>query len=288
MSGGKGGSDKTKTTTTSEPWSGVQPYLTSAYQKASTLYGQGAPGYYPNQTVAPMSGYTEGSIDSLFNRGLNGSPTVAAANQSTQDTLGGNYLNGNQYLSGAINAATQPLLQNFTNTIMPSLDSMYSSAGRYGSGAQDQSRQQAAQTLEGQIGNISTNMAYSNYNDERQRMMQAGLLAPTLAQQDYADIAAMGQAGQGIDQYNQGLINANIDKYNYNANAPWNFLNDYVGLLNGAVGGSSTTTATQPNSTGGASGALGGALSGAGIGSTFGPWGTAAGALLGGLSGYFM
>lgn len=290
-----GGNDKAKTVTTQEPWSGVQPYLTQAYNQAKNIYSQGAPGYYPGQTTAPMSGYTEGALDSMFNRGLQGSPTVNAAKQMTTDTLQGNYLNSNQYLQGAINAAQQPLIQNWQNTVMPGLDSMYSSAGRYGSGAQDASHQQAASTLGQQLGNISSQMSYQNYGDERARMMQAGLMAPSLAAQDYADIGSMLQAGQGFDQFNQGMINANIDKFNYLNNAPWNYLNDYVGLLNGAVGGATTTTGTQGSSTGGIGGALGGALSGAATGAYLGSLvpgiGTAAGAgagmLAGGAAGIF-
>jgi hypothetical protein len=170
---------------------------------------------------------------------------------------------------------------------MPGIDSNFSAAGRYGSGMQQGAYNDANQTLAQQVGDIGTNMSYQNYGDERQRQMQAMLFAPEMAAQDYQDLAMLGQAGQGYDQYNQNLINADIEKYNYNQNSDWNFLNDYIGLLNGASGSSSTVK--QPGQAGMSplTGALGGAMSGASLGSAFGPIGTGIGALAGGLFGGF-
>lgn len=280
------GDQKTKTTTTSEPWSGVQPYLTGAYGQAQALYNRGAPGYYPGQTVAPMSSYTKNSLDATAQRAAYGSDMVRTAQGQLTSTMNGDYLNaGNPYFQGAVNAATRPMINAFNDQVMPGLDSNFSSAGRYGSGAHALASSDAGAQLTDQIGDVSSQMAYQNYGDERQRQIQAQMFAPQLAREDYNDLAMLGAAGQGYDQYNQGLINANIDRFNYNNNAQWNFLNDYIGLLNGAVGGSSTTTGTQPSSSSPITGAVGGALAGAGTGSTFGPMGTAAGAIIGGIGG---
>ena len=286
----KGGSDSTKSTTTTEPWSGVQSYLKGAYADAESIYNRGAPGYYPGSTVAPLSGYTTGALDTLFNRGQQSSAVGDAAQGSAIGTLNGDYLNNNQYLGGAIDAATRPLIENYQNNIAPGIDSMFSMGGRYASdpeSAHAQMAQQAGTNLNRQIGDISSQMAYQNYNDERQRMMQAGLMAPSLAGMDYTDIQAMGQAGQGFDQYNQQLINSDIDKWNYLQNADWNMVNDYLGLLNANNYGTSQTVQKQPGTStfGNAiNGAAGGALAGAGVG---GPWGALIGGGLGLLSGIF-
>lgn len=268
-----GGNTKTKTTT--EPWSGVKPYLLQGYQDARDLYDQGAPGYYPGQTIAPMSDYTRNALDATAQRAAYGSDVTRAAQGQLTDTINGKYLNSNPYLQGAINAAIQPITNAFSSEVMPGIDSNFSSAGRYGSGMQGQAYSDAEQNLGQQIGNVSQQMSYQNYGDERQRQMQAMLFAPQMAQQDYYDLSMLGQAGQGYDQYNQSLINGDIDKYNYNNNAQWNFLNDYIGLLNGATGGSSTTTAPRQGGVNPITGALGGAATGFGFGGL-------PGALLGG------
>lgn len=279
------GGGKTKTTTTTEPWSGVKPYLIGGYKDAKNLYDQGAPGYYPWETLAPMSSYSKDALDATAQRAAYGSDVVRSAQGQLTNTINGDYLNSNPYLQGAINAAVKPITDAFSNQVMPGIDSSFSSAGRYGSGAQTQAYSDAENNLGQQVGNVATNMAYQNYGDERQRQMQAMLFAPQMAQQDYNDLAMLGQAGQGYDQYNQNLINANIDKYNYNNNKDWNFLNDYIGLLNGATGGSSTTTAPRQGSTSPLTGALGGALSGAYLGSVIPGIGTGLGAIGGGLLG---
>ena len=285
---GKGSGDsKTKTTTSTEPWSGVKPYLTSGYQDAQSLYNQGAPSYYGGQTTAPMSSYSKQALDATAQRAAAGSPVVSAAQGQLQKTINGDYLNSNPYLQGAINAAVQPITNAFSSEVMPGIDSNFSAAGRYGSGLQGAAYNDANAQLGQQIGNVSSQMAYQNYGDERQRQIQSMFFAPQMAQQDYNDLSMLGQAGQGYDQYNQNLINADVSKYNYNQNKDWNYLNDYIGLLNGATGSSSTTTTPQQGSTAGGAitGALGGAMGGAYLGSIIPGIGTGLGALGGGLLG---
>ncbi len=282
---GKSSGGKTKTTTTTEPWSGVKPYLLSGYKDAQALYNSGAPGYYPGQANAPMSSYTKQSLDATAQRAAYGSPLVDAAQGQLQKTINGEYLNSNPYLQGAINAAVQPITNAFSSEVMPGIDSNFSAAGRYGSGLQGAAYNDANDTLARNIGNVSTNMAYQNYGDERQRQIQSMFFAPQMAQQDYADLAMLGQAGQGYDQYNQNLINSDIEKWNYLQNADWNYLNDYIGLLNGATGGSSTTKAPGQAPMSPITGALGGAMAGASLGSAIPGVGTLFGALGGGLLG---
>jgi len=279
------GGNKTQTTTSSEPSSLVKPYLTSGYKDAESLYKQGAPAYYSGQTTAPMSGFTMGALDSMAQRGSQGSDLTRAAQGQLTGTLSGDYLNGgNPAFQGALNAAIRPMQQTFQNTVMPGIDSNFSGAGRYGSGAHAMATGDAANDLMTGIGDVSSQMAYQNYSDERQNQIRGMLFAPELANQDYRDIEAMGQAGQGFDQYNQNLINADIQKYNYTQNKDWNFLNDYIGLLNGATGSSSTTTSPQ-QSVNPFTGALGGAFTGASIGSAIPGIGTGIGALGGGAMG---
>lgn len=254
----KGGGD-TKTKTTTEPWSGVKPYLLGGYKDAQNLYEQGAPEYYPNQSIAPMSSYSKNALDATAQRAAYGSDVTRAAQDELVKTIGGQYLNSNPYLQGAIDAAVQPITNAFRSEVMPGIDSNFSAAGRYGSGLQGEAYDDANAQLAQQIGNVSTQMAYQNYGDERQRQIQGMLFAPEMARQDYIDLGMLGQAGEGYDNYNTKLINADIEKWNYQQNADWNFLNDYIGLLNGATGGATTTK--QPNQNNGWTGILGGLLS---------------------------
>lgn len=264
-----GGNDKT--TQKVEPWSGVKPYLLDAYQNAANLYAKGPPQYYPGQQIAPLSGYSKNAYDALAQRAAYGSDVNRAAQSQITDTINGKYLNGNPYLSGAIDTAVRPITQAFTDQVMPGIDSNFSAAGRYGSGLQGAAYNDANTVLAQQIGDVSTQMSYQNYVDERNRQMQAMGMAPQIANQDYVDIAALGQAGQGYDQYNQSLIDANIDKWNYNQNINWDFLTNYIGLLNG--NNYSTQTTKTPKQGNAWTSILGGALSAVPVlGSAYNAW----------------
>lgn len=271
MGGGSKGT--TKQTTSAEPWKGVQPYLKSAFKDLGTVYKEGAPDYYPGDTVAPQSDYTKSALDQLAARGAAGSQVTDAAQNELMKTMNGDYLNGETPgFKGALDAATRPITDNYTKSVIPNLESAFSSAGRYGGGAHADAESDAYSGMLREIGDVSSDMSYKNYGDERQRQIQGMLFAPQLAQQDYMDINAMGQAGAGIDQYNQAKIDADVGKYDYNSNKDLNWITQNLGTLMGTPWGQSQTAkGAQPSVF---SGALSGAMGGAGLGSLM----TAAGA----------
>jgi hypothetical protein len=94
-------------------------------------------------------------------------------------------------------------------------------------------------------------------------------------------------------QFQRGLaeddLAAQMERFNYLRDQPFQQQQALAGILQpgAGLGGSSTTVGKQPGGSR-AAGALGGALTGAQMGSSFGPWGTAIGAILGGAGGYFL
>lgn len=285
-SGNSSSGPTTTTRTVAEPWKGVQPFLTQGFKDATSQYVKGAPGYYPNATVAPLSGYTTSAIDWQADRAKAGSPLTAAAQGQLTKTMAGDYLDaGNPYFSRAVEGAIRPMLQQHQEVLMPQVDSAFAGAGRYGSDAHATAVARGNEGLLNQIGDTTSDMALKNYDAERMNQIRGMLFAPELAQQDYIDINALGQAGQGLDAYNQQQINASIDRYNYNQNAAMDWIGNYIGLLGNAPWGQ-TVTAQQPAPNAFTS-ALGGGLAGAGIGGAIGgPLGAGIGALGGGSLGW--
>ncbi len=84
--GGGGGQDDV--TTTSEPWSGLQPYLLDAYAQAQNLYNSGGPEYYPNATYTPFSGQQELAMAMMENRALQGNPYLTQVQNYAFQNLG--------------------------------------------------------------------------------------------------------------------------------------------------------------------------------------------------------
>jgi hypothetical protein len=93
-------------------------------------------------------------------------------------------------------------------------------------------------------------MAYQNYGDERQRMMQAAGLTPQLAAQDYFDIAQLAAAGSTRERNYQDLINAEIARFNYEQQLPYNKLARYLGMIQGDYGGTTQTTQSSVSAVG--------------------------------------
>jgi hypothetical protein len=76
-------------------------------------------------------------------------------------------------------------------------------------------------------------------------MMQANAQAPMLANQDYTDIGQLASVGDARQQLAQQNINAAIDRYNYNQNLPYNTLANFMRMIQGNYGSSSTQTTTN-------------------------------------------
>jgi len=157
-----------------------------------------------SSAAAPLLGNASDALG-----GFAGGRDLAAANQPRQaaddaitSSLRGDWLqSGNPYFSNAVESATRPLVDNFQKNIAPAIASQFSAAGRYGSGAQADALTQAASDLDRSVGDVSSNLAFQNWNQERQNM-----LANTgLALQDYGNAAQrqLGAAGQIADLYNQ-------------------------------------------------------------------------------------
>lgn len=215
-----GGTSKTQTVTqNNSPWSGVQPYLNTAYSNLDAKVKQGAPEYYPGQTVADFSPQQQQSIQGITNLASQGNPTLQSANQQLGKTINGDYLNQNPYFDQVAQQVRQPT------------DSAFSLGGRYGSGQHDAA-----------VAGALAPYAYQNYAAERQNQMNAINQAPALDQAQYYGQQQLGNVGAAIQQQGQNTINSNIDKYNYNTNKDYNWLNQYIGTLNGASGGSNVTT----------------------------------------------
>ncbi len=134
------------------------------------------------------------------------------------------------------------------------------------------------------LGGLAGNLA-SGQSDAQLRAVgqfpaiaQAGAIPGQLNSQ-FADWGAGFQDAALQDQLN---------RYNYYQNLPAQNLSRYSGIINGFGGmGGQQSSQFDPSTAQKGAGAVGGALGGAQLGSSFGPWGTAIGAVGGAALGYF-
>lgn len=239
----------TVNTTSSSPWSGQQPYLTTGFERAEELLDT-PKSYYPNDTVVPFSQQTEAGLQAQEARALQGSELTGAAQGLLSDTLAGDYLD-------AGNPAFAAMADRVQNTIRPRIDSQFASAGRYGGqGHQEQ--------MERTYGDIMAPLAFQNYQSERGAMQDAMRFAPELANQDYTDIAMLRDTGTAREGLARDQIASDIDRFNFEQQEPIDRLARYMSLVAGGRYGGDTQT-SQPYYTNTAGNILGGAQSAVGI-----------------------
>jgi hypothetical protein len=252
-----GGGSQTSTTK-SDPWSGQQPYLKYGFDQAEQNYQSNNPQYYQGSTVAPLSQTTQQAMQLQSMRALGGNPLVNASQKNMQDTVNGAYLNSNPYMDANFNAGADAITRTYGDAIRNNTAG-FEGAGRSGSGMQAFYNNQANDTLAKNLNNLYGQTYYNNYQNERGNQMSAAQMSPAFAQQDMTNLDALSSVGAAQDTNNQNILNSNIDRWNYGQNLESNKLQQYMGMIQGNYGGtSSTSTPTSSNP-------LGTILSGAGL-----------------------
>lgn len=278
--GGKGGgSAETETTSNSAPWGEQIPYLIGGtnsngdtvkgvFPEAARLYDSGglAGDYYNGSTVAPESDYTTQARQMVANRAANGSGIINTATDSTSNILNGNAQANNTGLN-ALNSFTEddnPYISDLYNkaagNAVATVNSNFSKAGRYGSGAQAAAVSDTASNLANQMYSNAYNQklnaagqSANAYNHGVNTQLAAATTGQSLGNQAYTDAAQLANAGASLDDYNQSVTDADVDRWNYNQQKDLIALQNYLNLVGGTYGGQSTSNS---ESSGGSSGGL--------------------------------
>jgi hypothetical protein len=212
--GGGGGSQQTgtqKITNSIDPM--LKPYVEFGLGEAKSQYQNPTP-YAPFQTYVDPSSQTLSALSGIESRAMAGSPLLRSAQEQSQRTIGGDYLSGNPFFTGAFQGATRDISNQFGQDVM-GIRSNLSSAGRYGSGAQTQLEARAADVLANRLSDVGGKLAYQNYSDERTRQEAATQNAPTMSQADYNDLSKLLATGTAREGYEQAAIQDQLARYQY-------------------------------------------------------------------------
>lgn len=271
--------NKTATTTPYQPAQGGLDAMLAAAQSAYNATPKTASFTGPNQDQTDAVNYLRSNAGAT-------STGVDGLRQLATDELAGKYLDPatNPYITGAVNAALNPIQQTLNKNIL-SISDAAQAAGAYGGDRSQLLKSTALNDWQTNSADTSANIYYQNYVNERNLQQGAGGLlsqANTLALEPAKILSSIGDQEQS---WNMAQIAAAQQ-------APWQGLSQWQSALGAAQPYSSTTTQGTDTSTasaagGGVGGALSGAVGGASAGSAFGPWGAAIGGVVGGLGGLF-
>jgi len=237
--GGSSGGGSSTTSTQLDPT--IKPFVKYGLEQAKGLYQSNTPAYYSGQTYIGPSAQTQAALQAQQARALAGNPLLTQAQQQQSDVISGNYLQNNPYFNQAMQGAAQGAQQNYYDAIKQAQGGA-SMAGRYGSGVSADIQNRAATTMSNTLANKYGELAYNNYAAERARQEAAAAGAPAMANADYADIAQLANVGKTAEDYQKTALQADIDRFNYQQNLPYQKLSAFLGAAYGAPAGQVSQT----------------------------------------------
>lgn len=185
--------------------------------------------YYPGQTVVGFSPETEMALSGLRQQAISGSPFIGAVQDVVMQNLTG----------------TNPLQAAAFRPAVEQVEAQFGKAGRYGSGYQQRA---VAEGL--------APMAYKAQQD-------AIAMAPAARDFGFADLETLAGIGAAREAQEQAELSADIEKFQFEQQAPQAALANYLASVQGGQLGSQQITPFYSNPlASGLSGALGGAILG--------------------------
>jgi hypothetical protein len=243
-----GGTTRQVTQSITDPT--TAPFKEFGLSEAKRLYQQAPMQYYPGQTVVGFSPETEMALSGLRQQAISGSPFIGAVQDVVMQNLTG----------------TNPLQAAAFRPAVEAVEAQFGKAGRYGSGYQQ--------------GAVASALAPMAYRAQQEAIAQA----PAARQLGFADLEALAGVGAAREAQEQAELSADIEKFQFEQQAPQAALANYLASVQGGQLGQQQITPQYSNPlASGLSGALGGAMLGGqvpGLGPLYG-------GLLGGAAGLF-
>jgi hypothetical protein len=187
-----------------------QPILSEAqnvFLRGLQAQSAAAPLY---QNIYGAAGFQPGApVYEQFAAGQFAPETAGLQNVAQQygNVAGGSFLTGSPYQQALIEQSTRPITEQLLEQTLPALQSQFSRAGRYGSGAQERAIEAATRAAARAVGETATNIGAQTYAQERgfqeaARGAQAGILGQIagLQQTGFGNILAGAQGLQGAQQ----------------------------------------------------------------------------------------
>jgi len=269
-------------TTTSSIDPTIHPYLTKGLERAESLFLTGQqPQFFPGQTYVSPSAATTDALAQQEAIARQQNPMLQQAQQAYQSSLsgigqtaGGGFLNANPYQAQMMQAATRPLEQAFSQQVLPGISSLYSKSGRLGSGAMERALGTATEGYGRALGDITSNIAGTQYQAERGLMQQAQLgqaalaqAAPSIYGQQFLPSQALSQVGAQQEAIAAQPLQEQMARYQFEQQLPYQQLQGYLSSVYGSpMGGYGTQTTQQPMYQNRTTNALTGAVAGGALG----------------------
>ena len=287
MSGGGG---DTKTTQNTAPWAGQQPYLAQIFQRAAEEYNTGPLEYFPGETVAPFAPETVEAQGALADYARGGATNLAQGAAGANQFALGPVLDvgNNPYVRGAAEASINPVIDALVEQALPAVRTGALEARGYGGSRQQLAEANAIRDSVRAMMDRTAGLYERAYGEGLDTFSHGLSVAPQTIRAGAIPSEMLDTVGQQKRDYDQAVIQSEINRHNFEEQKEWARLGQYLSLIMGNYGGTTEATGKAPGGNT-LSQALGGAATGAGLAGTFGagPVGMGIGAGVGALAGAF-
>lgn len=192
----------------------------TALQGAESNYQTPAQ-YFPGQTVAGFSKPQQQAMSGIFNMGVNGDPSLTAAQGFDQTLL---------QSGGGSNPYEDAMFHQMAGQTQNQLSGEFAGMGRNASASEPLRAEQ--------LNNLATGFYGGQYQNNIQNALQAGNQAQSLYGTRMAGLNSAEGVGQQVSDKAQQEINANMARYNYYQGLPQQSLMQFIQALGGLQPGS--------------------------------------------------
>jgi len=177
--------------------------------------------FFGGNTVA---GRDSSSIDARRQvEGLGGEGYRTSATSYLGDVLDGKFMGPqgeNPLLDDRFDMLAKRVEEQQKRIVQPGLQTRFAGSGRSFSDAKDKAFQQNDRDVTRELGDIGTGIYYEDYNRRMADRQQAVGLTSSLQGLEYQDIGQRRQQGAIEEDYNQRLLNEDINRFNFNQTEP--------------------------------------------------------------------
>ena len=250
----KGGQDNVETSKI--PY---KPYIPGHEKFAEQILAQyGEPQeFYPGSTVEGRSADTALSFD-MLREFTTGNTSSNAAGEFLGEVMGGDFMpgaGGNPYLDDVFNMQSSRVSDAYQRTVMPTLNSRFAKHGRGGQGAHALGQRGADETLFRELGDLSTEVYYGDYERRMGDRFKAASMAPGVDAGQLGNIGALRALGADQESYEARMLNEAMQRHAFAQQEPEDRLDRLGQRLSS---GSAYGTGMQPGAPQGDSATAGG------------------------------
>ena len=235
------------TTQTTEPWDAQKDYLKAGFKQAADIYGKGPADYYTGTTLA---GFTP--AETAAQKGIAGYVTGprAAGQQSYAEGALTRGLSGEidlKKFNPMMNALSDQMKSQLTGKVLPGIRQSLVQYQPGGSTRGDLVQTQAISAANKQMLDKAAEMYGGAYQAAQDRATQWGQMYPSIMAAPVSTYGALADVGSQQRAMQQEAINRDMAKYQYDVTKPQTQLANYMSMISGDYGGTTTQVAPGPS-----------------------------------------